>query len=337
MAQRDDNGAGLDSSQKPSIIITRRHGRSIRMLLMQKFVKPFNSLLVKPPKKVFPAGSPRIECHKKAAKTIECSEREVEGIYLYDLTPKDRRDEKRKNKRLYYFCGGGWRAPASSEHWALLAELTKELPDIAITLVSYPLAPNSPAPIAFPQLMKLYRAVMKAAQEADEEVILGGDSAGGNIVFCMILAALAEDVENGTELPCPKTIFAMSPSTDLTRGNPDMDKIQKKDPLLRKSFVVDTAKGWSADWDARDTRVSPLYADVSLLAKRGITVHGLTGGYDILGPDALLFREKLSEASVRGEWLAWDKQMHCFPLAFTFKFRECIAGKDWILDVLRRS
>ncbi|CAK3940633.1 hypothetical protein AC579_1529 [Lecanosticta acicola] len=338
MAQDDGINADLRASQKPSITVTRRHDRSFRMLLMHTFVRPFKHQIVKLPKKVFPAGSPQIQCHEKAAKTIECKERRVDDIYLYDLSSKqERRREKRPIKRMYYFCGGGWRSPPSSEHWALLAEMTNNLPDIAITLVSYPLAPNSPAPTTFPQLMKLYRTVMQDAEAAGEEVILAGDSAGGNIVLCLTVNALAEDVESGNELPCPKAIFAMSPSTDLRRANPDIKQVEKKDPLLRASFVVDTAKSWRGDWDPCDVRVSPLYADVTPLAKRGVKVHGITGRNDVLGPDAILFREKLNQAWVYGEWLDWDKQMHCFPLAFTFHFPESREGKDWTLDVLKRT
>jgi len=332
----------LDDSQMPSIKITKRVDRSFLMMLMHTVMRPFKGKLVHAPKEFMPAGSPQLELPKKASRKIESRERQVEGIYVYDLSAKESappasvRQEKRL-KRIYYFAGGGWQSPPSSEHWALFAELVPKLPDTAFTLVSYPLAPNSPAPHAFPQLMNFYRKVMEDAQLSGEDVILVGDSAGGNIVLCLVVNALLEDQENNVERPCPAAILAMCPSTDMRRANPDMREVVKRDPLLNIPFVNHTAQVWCGDWDPTDTRVSPLYADVTPLAKRGVKVHGITGRYDILSCDALLFREKCNQAWVSGEWLDWDKQMHCWPLAFSFKLRESIEAKDWILDLLKRS
>lgn len=306
------------------------------MLLLHSMIRPFKGHVVKLGEP-YPAGSPQLTATKKASKKVDISERKVEDIWIYDLRAKGVRSEKRRAvKRIYYFCGGGWQSPATGEHWSLVAEMAAQLEDTVVSLVSYPLAPHSPAPEAFPMLMRLYRTVMREAHEAGEEVVLAGDSAGGNIILSMILTALHEDAEASQDQSCPKAILAICPSTDLRRQNSDMDALEAYDPLLRISFIKDTARAWCGEWNASDIRVSPLLGDLSVLAKRGVPVHGLTGGYDILGPDARLFRDKCVEAGVRGEWLEWNKQMHCFPLAFSFRLKESVAAKDWILDVLRR-
>ncbi|KAF2170800.1 hypothetical protein M409DRAFT_51056 [Zasmidium cellare ATCC 36951] len=329
------------SSTIPSSIkITKRHDRSFFMLVLHSIIRPLKGRVVKL-QDPLPAGSPKLEASKRALKKVDVHERIVEDIRVYDLRPKrsrTRKEEKRQvvKKRIYYFCGGGWRSPATGEHWALLTEMASQLPDTQVSLVSYPLAPKSPAPQTFPKLMRLYREVMRKAHEAGEEVILAGDSAGGNIVLSIIVSALLEDAEKGEELPCAKAIFAMCPSTDLRRQNPDMDALEAWDPLLRIAFIKDTAKSWCGDWDPSDIRVSPILGDLTPLAKRGVPVHGMTGGWDILGPDAILFREACAKAGVRGEWLEWDKQMHCWPSAFSFRVRESVAAKDWMVDVLRR-
>ena len=62
----------------------------------------------------------------------------------------------------------------------------------------------------------------------------------------------------------------------------------------------------------------------------------MTGGYDILTPDGLLFRDRLVEAGVGGSWLHWEKQMHVFPLAWRYGLRESREAKDWCVDVLRK-
>jgi acetyl esterase/lipase len=257
---------------------------------------------------------------------------------LYDISPRDvaaqsRESKSPKRKRLYYFAGGGWQMSPSLQHWKLCVELARKLPNISISVASYPLAPNCPAPSSFPQIMRLYKQLLQDAEEAGEGLILAGDSAGGNIVLCVALTALRED-ESG---PVPTAILAISPSCDLRRSNPDIQKIKEFDPILREPFIRETARTWHAEWDPADPRVSPNMADVTPVARRDVKVHGVTGGYDMLSPDALLFRDKCEKAGVEGEWLQWDKQMHCFPLAWPYKLPESVEAKDWILDVLRRS
>ena len=327
-----------------TIQVTKRTDRSIYMFILHHIIKLLGPQLIKA-RKIYPAGSPRLDPHSKAKKHCDIQERIVEDIYIYDLTAKHSDVTQKSNAdgaqsgnmskkgRLYYFAGGGWQMPPSSEHWALCAEFAKKLPGLRVSIVSYPLAPNSAAPATFSQMMKLYRSLLREADEAGEKVILAGDSAGGNIVLCLTLAALAED----DSAPCPSAILAISPSCDLRRHNPEIKLLEKHDPILRIPFINSTAQKWRGEWDPADPRVSPLLADVSLLARRGVQAHGVVGRYDILSPDAVLFRMKCDEAGVRGRWLDWEKQMHCFPLAWSFGLPESVEAKDWILDVLQQS
>jgi acetyl esterase/lipase len=262
----------LDPSQRPTIHVTKRTNRSFRMFLLQHLIKPFSPYIIKP-RKEYPAGSPRLEPHKKARKKCDVQEREVEGTYIYVLTAMTVRTEAnsektRKKKRIYYFAGGGWQMPASSEHWALCAELAVKLPDTAVSLVSYPLAPNSPAPQAIPMLLKMYDTLLREAEAAGEDVILAGDSAGGNIILSLTLTSLHQNPDQ----PCPKALLNISPSTDLRRHNADIKVIEKHDPVLRIPFINSTAKKWRAEWEPTDPRVSPLYADVTPLARREVQV-----------------------------------------------------------------
>ncbi|KAK3707317.1 hypothetical protein LTR37_012161 [Vermiconidia calcicola] len=303
-----------------TMTIDRRTNRSIPTFILQHLIKPFNTRLIQP-KEDLPAGSNPLEIHRKAKKSCDVQER-VNGSV-----------RNKKRKRLYYFAGGAWSMPPSSEHWALCVEFVKQLPDTTVSIVSYPLAPNSPAPKALPQLMVMYKSIMRDAQGAGEEVLFVGDSAGGNVILCLTLAALAED----EKAPCPTTLMVISPACDLSNQNPEMSRTEKHDPLLRTRFTGDSATKWRDSWDAKDSRVTPSAADVSALVRRGVQVHGVTGSYDILSPDAVLFRDKCRAAGVRGEWLHWEKQMHCFALAWMYKLPESVAAKDWIVDVLRRS
>ena len=77
--------------------------------------------------------------------------------------------------------------PPSPEHWKLCAELSHRLPHSTISIVSYPLAPNSPAKDSIPALEALYPHLFPSATETDEEITFAGDSAGGCVVLGLVL------------------------------------------------------------------------------------------------------------------------------------------------------
>lgn len=113
-------------------------------------------------------------------------------------------------RSIYYFCGGSWNMPPSKDHWKLVAHLavtlTKQGTPTTVSVVSHPLAPKSPAIVAFPMMEKLYyelfSPVATTAPDPNNkddylpadvqipEVILAGDSSGGNVALGLTLDML---------------------------------------------------------------------------------------------------------------------------------------------------
>tara|TARA_R110002003_G_scaffold145_11_gene13444 strand:+ start:30072 stop:31097 length:1026 start_codon:yes stop_codon:yes gene_type:complete len=325
-----------------SIRVTDRHDRSELMFIVQFLVRRFRKQ-INSGEHNHEDGSVRLEPPKSKLRDCTISERTVCDIHIYDImSPKKVSEQKRK--RIYYFAGGSWQMEPSGQHWSVCAKLATEIPNTIVSMVSMPIAPNNPAPSSFPWCLKLYRTLMAEAQDAGDKVILAGDSSGANVVLCLTLEALREDAENGLDVsteqksnPHPVALMVISPSTDLTRNNPDIDKIAKHDPLLTPAVIKQTAKAWCADWDPADRRVSPINAEIPLLARRGIKVHGITAGSDVLAPDGVIFRNRCSEYNVEGEWLHWEKQMHCFVLTLPYGLREANEGVQWVIDVLKKE
>lgn len=136
----------------------------------------------------------------------------------------------------------------------------------------------------------------------------------------------------------PYSILLICPSVDKSFTNPAIKAWERKDPLQTISKELETSRTWAAGWGLEDPRISPLLSgELGVLKDRQVRVHGVTAGHDILSPDALLLREKLSELGVRGKWLEWERQMHCFPLAFSYRLKESVQGMQWMVDVLRRE
>jgi hypothetical protein len=46
-----------------------------------------------------------------------------------------------------------------------------------------------------------------------------------------------------------------------------------------------------------------------------------------------VFRKRLEECGVKGDWLEWEKQLRCFPSMFPYHVREAIDAKDLTIDI----
>lgn len=327
----------IEAPAQSSIRITRQENRSAANAAAQHIIKPFASLILRPGDNE-PRGSPRLTPHKHAKKICKIRESQTVDTWLYTFeNPVESQPRARAAHKLYYFAGGGFRGVPEKEHWLLCAELGMKLPEYEINLVSYPLAPNSPASHSLPHLERLYDALAQQSKDQNFRITLFGDSSGGNIVLVLGLYAASKYLKDPLG-PCPvESIMAMCPATDLRNENPEIDIVDPRDPILSRKTTTEVAHGWAGEMSLSDPRVSPIFADLSLYRKAGIKVDGVTAGNDVLTPDAILFRKKLGECGVQGDWLDWGKQMHCFPLLFAFHVHEGIAGKDWILDVLRAN
>lgn len=261
---------------------------------------------------------------------------------------------RKKQRHIYYFPGGGFQSPATKEHWKLCAHLamegTKGNTTTTVSIVSYPLAPHSPARMSMDALQQLYYKVLNAVSPSpqdeedefaprpvlpqDEEIIFAGDSAGGNVALALTLHMLSSD----PRAPAPYSLLLISPAVDLRNINPEQQLVAKKDPILTMSLVEANAKAWcSTAYELSDPLVSPILGNLAILAKRHVIVNGVIGLYDVLAPDAVLLTKKLMEVGVKGRWLEWDKQMHCFPLAFSYGSNEGKEAVKWIQDVLDSS
>ena len=322
--------------------------------------------------------------HEPGAALDQRQTHERENVISKDFASHD---DGRRRKHIYYFAGGGFRQPASFEHWMLCAHLVHTLTQrghpTTATIVSYPLAPKHPASVSLQHLERWFYEVLPSnvpdqlRQEMglqpadtqasstldltdtrtkywddDEDVIFAGDSSGANIALALPLHV----VSRNPAARLPDSILLISPPVDLRNENPEMRRVDRIDPVLGFKSADDSARAWTGvdgDTDkhgsdgvhvangiqpkvlpADDARVSPLLADLQVLARRNVVVSGIIAGADVLGPDAKLLVQRCRELGVPGEWLVWDKQMHCFPLVFshTRYLPESCEAVEWILE-----
>ncbi|KAK7452582.1 hypothetical protein Landi51_04470 [Colletotrichum acutatum] len=339
-----------------SFVYHERNDRSLLMLFLQVVIKPFRPRLASPSK--LPPNAERLTPPKNARK-CHIEERVLEELWLYDITREsdgsyDREPCPPRRRRILYFAGGGWQMPPSKNHWTFCMELVRRLDNTAVTIISAPLAPKHPVSVAFPRIQRAYRSLLNESHDAGERVIVAGDSSGGNIALSLVAWTLKHP--KSEVLNPPVAVMAISPTVDLRHELPQIRVVEKSDALHTFESIKATAEAWCpeetttesskisqpdrgdshgcSDWGLDDPRVSPIHADLGVFVQHNVHIYGVTGSYDVLAPEAVAFRNKCREHGVSGEWLSWERQMHCFPLMFKYGLKEGKEGTDWIIRVL---
>ncbi|KAF4959275.1 hypothetical protein FSARC_10791 [Fusarium sarcochroum] len=349
------------SDDEQDFHVDERSGQSFTTKVLQNVIKPIKPKLVDVGK-VSSSDPTRCKPSRGARKRCDIEERQIEGVWTYELTPKSTSDEPKKNyvRRIIYFAGGGWQAPPTGQHWTFCAEIIHRLQDTRLTIVSYPLAPKDPVQDSFPKICKAYNALLKDSSDLGESVVVAGDSSGGNIALSVVTWTLRDqDVQL---IKPPSAILAITATTDLSHNHPDIPAVDKVDPILTEAAINDTASKWAPgdsnvdqqynpqnpyakslneherlDWSVEDPRVSPIHADLQGCIRNKVKINGITASHDVLGPEAVEFRERCRKEGVSGDWLSWDTQMHCFPLAYKYGLKESKEGLDWIINVIKQS
>lgn len=321
---------------RSTIALTVHNSRSAVTTVVTGLMRPLRPRLVKFGKPL-PEGSPRL--HPPKMSGCKISERLVAQVYVYDFFPTTATGPAADGvgqQSLFYFAGGGFQGPPSREHWKFCTKLAQRLwGSYKVSLVSYPLAPNNTADKSLPILRTWLDAVVEAAVAGKEQKItLAGDSSGGNIALSLGFwwAGKCQNPEGRT--PTLNQLLVMSPATDLRNENQKIEEMDRHDPVLTKVVIEEVARTWVGNLSRSDPAVSPVLADFSALRRSGIKIHGVVGSYDVLAPDAVAFRELCAKQHITGEWLHWERQMHCFPLAGLAEGKRAI---DWMVDVLKRN
>ncbi|KAF3019272.1 hypothetical protein E8E14_006392 [Neopestalotiopsis sp. 37M] len=345
-------GTPNGGSAEKHVAVQTETDLSLLYRVLRTVIKPFRPRLVKPSKKSHPDGSPRLLNRPRSKRKFNIRERRHpdSGIWLYDYEPQAPPNIKIKApSTIYYFAGGGFQSTPSREHWTFLGELAAGLTlDHHVTLVSYPLAPMSPASQSLPALRKLMAPIFAEAAKHGDKITLMGDSAGGNVAASLALW-WADHVASRGDYRLKATLqnlVVVSPAVDLRNSNPAMKDVDRLDPLLGEAYTGAVAQAWLAapdehphlDSSAEDPNLSPLLhepATFKKLADMGVYVHGVYGTNDVLAPDAELFRQKCEANGVKGRWLVWVGQMHCFPLAGAYGMREGKKAIEWLIEVLK--
>ena len=136
------------------------------------------------------------------------------------------------------------------------------------------------------------------------DILLAGDSAGGNLALELAMTLRDEDRF------LPGRLILYSPWTDMTASGDSYESCRDLDPMLCADYIhaVRSAYAPNADWSRPE--FSPLFGDLRGLPPTLIQV----GEREILLSDSLRLQERMAQAGVPCVLECWKDLWHVFQM-----------------------
>jgi len=198
------------------------------------------------------------------------------------LTPKGAVSEQ----VLYYMHGGAYLGGSPRSHRGMLAWIAKAA-GCTVIAIDYRLAPEHPYPAAREDAVAGWKELL-AQGIKPENLVIGGDSAGGNLAIVTAIAL------RDAGLPQPSGLVLLSPWTDLSSSGRSMGSRAERDRLLTVRGIDRAARSFANGVALADPGLSPLFANLDGLPKMLIQV----GDDELLLDDSVRFAEAARAAGV---------------------------------------
>ena len=217
---------------------------------------------------------------------------------------------------LIYIHGGGYVAGSPETHQHLVAHLCQALESEAV-MPRYRLAPENPFPAAIEDIIACYHGLVAQGRDS-ARFIIGGDSAGGGLVFSL-LAYLAK-----SGLPKPLCAFALSPVVDFTHAGDSIKTNADSEAVLVSARIAEMDQMYLNGADPADPEVSPLFADFPNCPP--VLMH--VADQEILRDDTLAMQNHLLEQGADVLVRSWAGGFHVWHMLVGYVPEARAALKD---------
>ncbi len=228
-------------------------------------------------------------------------------------------------KYVILYCHGGGYSTGSCVYARTLTTKLAESTSMDVLCFDYRLAPEHPYPAALEDAMKAWDYLMLLGYGA-RDVVVAGDSAGGNLALALIHRLKAQ------ERLLPRGLVLMSPWTDLTaQGKTHKTKAQV-DPVLNAEYLQEMTENYAKGEDLEDPLISPLFGDMKGFPPTYIQV----GDCEILLSDSTMLHKKMVKANVRVELDVYEGMWHVFQMSpFKTAYEAMDKEAEFIFDICR--
>ncbi|MDF1723485.1 MAG: alpha/beta hydrolase [Alcanivorax sp.] len=209
-------------------------------------------------------------------------------------------DDYHQNRVVLFLHGGAFIATSPNVYATMLAPWCQALGARAF-MVDYRLAPEHPFPAASNDCFAAYHWLLKQGFHP-KDIVIAGDSAGGNLVLSTLLRLKAE------QTPLPGCAVLLSPFLDFTLSSRSGLTNARKDPFFTLAFAIGVRKHYAPGELHSDPRVSPLLGNFEGLPPMLFQV----GSTEMLLDDSVRAAQKAKEAGVPVKLEIWEKLPHVF-------------------------
>lgn len=205
-------------------------------------------------------------------------------------------------RTILYFHGGAFTFGSPRTHAALLAQLAHRLGARAI-LPQYRLAPEAPFPAAPDDALSAWNALL-AQGVAPQDIVIGGDSAGGALAFGLLSDLCAK----GAALP--GAVFGFSPLTDMSYSGESFRENAQSDVVLPAERAHEMGQLFLVGQSPSDPRISPVFGEFKGAGPVWITV----GDTEILRDDARRLAQVCARDGVEVTLVERHDLPHVWPI-----------------------
>jgi len=205
------------------------------------------------------------------------------------------------DKVIYLLHGGGFTFGSPWSHKALASRLASEV-GVPAFLPDYRLAPEHPFPAAIEDAVAGWDWLLDMGFRP-EDVVVVGDSAGGNLSLQLIAHLHAEG------RPMPSGVSLLSPWVDMDIDDMSARDRRRKDPFLAIGLVEVCRDQYAPGLDPSDPRISPVHLEPSPDWPPFLVQ---CGGEEIFRGGIERLAERFAEYGVRHDFQVWPHQFHVF-------------------------
>ncbi len=254
-------------------------------------------------------------------KEVEYKEIDIDGMYGEWVSV----NRAHMKKYVILYCHGGGYSTGSSLYARTLTSKLAASTSMDVLCFDYRLAPENPYPAAIEDAMKAWNYLMLLGYGA-RDVIVAGDSAGGNLALALTLQLRQQ------ERILPRGLVLMSPWTDLTSSGSSFLEKAADDPILDKEYIDKIILAYAEEQNLKNPFISPLFGEFTGFPPTYIQV----GENEILLSDSLRLHQKLVEANVSVRMEHFPGMWHVFQMSPVKTAYEAMEkNAQFIFDICR--
>lgn len=227
---------------------------------------------------------------------------DMENFSMKFLTKSE---NPRFDKVILQLHGGGYVAKIKNAYYNMAVNYSEAGHGLSVLSPDYRVASEAKYPGALEDAVASYQWLLDHGFKG-EQIILGGDSAGGGLALALTMYLRDHD------MPLPCGIVAMSPWTDLTLSGESYTLNYELDPLFgnsRQTMIYES--DYPGEHDRKDPYISPIYGNFSDFPPMLIQV----GSTEMLLSDSVTVASIADIAGAEVRLSIYDDMFHVFQLA----------------------